>query len=103
MNHYLEILKSKGLAIKNSPEKTTHICAKEFGTYGTCCNEYDLPYRAQNDDREVGNAVKRVIEEFEYFNGFLYKYARKIKELAFLPEEKCNWAGNYRNETIRKA
>ena len=103
MNHYLQILSNKGLGLKSTPLNTTLICAKEFGTHGTCCDEYNLLNKAKDDDRDVGIAVKRVIEEFEHFNGFLFNYARRIKELAFLPEKKCDWAGNHRNQTIRKA
>ena len=102
-NHYLDILRTKNLPMYSEPQKTTTICAFEFGTYGSCCNYWTIQSVATEDNRVIDQAVGRVVTEFTYLNGFLNNYARKVKELAFLPEVVEPYGVGYRNTVIRAA
>ena len=85
------------------PQKTKTICASEFGKYGSCCDYWTIQSVAKEDNRVIDQAVGRVIAEFTYLNGFLNKYARKVKELAFLPEIVDQSGVGFRNTAIRSA
>ncbi len=86
----------------STPVITDRVCASEFTKYGTCCDQWNLPYEALHDSNRVTPAVERLISEYKLFNGFLHKYFLLVKEQAFAPLENVHWV-SYMNQRIQKA
>lgn len=102
-NQIVSTLRQKhNVQIFKQPKITSETCAFEFRVHGTCCDDKDLRRVASEDKENVNKAVERTILEFTHFNGFLYKYTRVLKEIAFMPQA-TDSSTNLKNLMISRA
>src|SRR3990167_5034017 len=81
-NPFIELVK---LSKYKAPELTSHICAFEFATYGTCCDQWNFGPYAANEARYLAQDVDRIVNEYETFKGIIPKVYGLLKKIAFAP------------------
>lgn len=100
-NPFLSILQAKsGLQLYSSPMFNANICGAEFATYGTCCNHWQLPSIASNDEIEIRRYVDRLNNEYARFANNLPSIFLLLKQIAFTP--KFPWPHPF-NDGVDKA
>ena len=86
-------------SLYNSPKFGVNKCGDEWKTYGTCCNEYQLPSEAKNDQTRIETAVSVINDQIKQFNGALESLFTHIKRYASFPP--TQWDTNVNNNIIK--
>lgn len=71
-------------------------CGKEWATFGTCCQPYDLLPHLQADERDILTAATSTVNNLAYFHNLANDLLKTLKELALASESPSqpSWTPN---------
>ena len=83
-----------------TPKMGVQMCGTEWPTFGTCCDEWQLPAEVSEDKRILEEAVALYNTEIEKFKGVITKFYLYLKRFAMMPHKL--WWTDF-NNNIEKA